>query len=196
MPRRTRAQSDATAARILAVAGELFTRDGYAATGLEAVASAAGVTRGAVYHHYAGKTDLFRAVLREAQRTVAAAVDRAADARTDPWAALEAGCREFLTASSSPSVRRIVLVDAPAVLGWQDWRDEDAAHSGRLLTEALTELQQAGLLRDHLVAALAALLSGAMNEAALWIAAQSDPATSVDAAWPPLRDIIRALRAG
>lgn len=101
-------------------------------TGVEAIAAAAGVTRCAVYHHYADKAGLFRAVLREAQRSVAESVDRAAALRPDPSEALEAGCQEFLTASSSPSVRRVVLVDTPAVLGWQGWGDEDAAHSGRL----------------------------------------------------------------
>jgi AcrR family transcriptional regulator len=196
MPRRSREHSEATAARVLEVAEELFTRDGYASTGLEAVAAAAGVTRGAVYHHYAGKLALFRAVLHRAQGVVADAVEEAAAGAADPWAALEAGCRAFLTASSAPPVRRVVLVDAPAVLGWQEWRAEDAAQSGRLLLEALTELRHAGLLRDHPVEPAAALLSGAMNEAALWIAARPDPVEATEAVWPALRSMIRALRAG
>ncbi|MGY1748648.1 TetR/AcrR family transcriptional regulator [Modestobacter sp. SYSU DS0511] len=194
MPRRSHAESEATAARVLAVAGELFTRHGYAGVGLEAVAAEAGVTRGAVYHHYAGKAALFRAVLAHVQADVAAAVGTAAEAERDPWAALEAGCRAFLTASAAPAVRRVMLIDAPAVLGWQEWRAEDTAHSGRLLVEALSALQAAGQLGDHPVPAIAALLSGAMNEAALWVAASPDPLAATAQAWPPLREMLRALR--
>lgn len=194
MPRRTRAESDATAARVLEVAARLFARDGYAHVGLETVAAEAGVTRGAVYHHYAGKAALFRAVLDRLQRAVAEAVATAAEAADDAWSGLEAGCRAYLTASSGPATRRVLLVDAPAVLGWAEWRAQDAAHSGRLLEEALTELAAAGAIGDHPVAATAALLSGAMNEAALWTAASPEPAAAVAEAWPPLLAMLRALR--
>ena len=194
MPRRTRADSDATAARVLEVATQLFARDGYAHVGLEAVAAEAGVTRGAVYHHYAGKQALFRAVLDRLQRGVAEAVARAAEAADDPWSGLEAGCRAFLTTSSGAASRRVLLVDAPAVLGWAEWRAQDAAHSGRLLEEALDELAAAGAIGGHPVAATAALLSGAMNEAALWIAASPDTAAATAQAWPPLQAMLRALR--
>jgi AcrR family transcriptional regulator len=194
VPRRSRAESDATAARVLEVAAQLFARDGYAHVGLELVATEAGVTRGAVYHHYAGKSALFRAVLSRLQEGVAEAVARAAEAADDPWGGLEAGCREFLTASSGPATRRVLLVDAPAVLGWAEWRAMDAAHSGRLLEDALTELAAAGAIRAHPVAATAALLSGAMNEAALWIAASPDPTAATNDAWLPLQAMLRALR--
>lgn len=195
MPRRSRAESEATAARVLEVAARLFARDGYAQVGLETVAAEAGVTRGAVYHHYAGKPALFRAVVDRVQQTVAEAVATAADAADDAWSGLEAGCRAFLTASAAPDTRRVLLVDAPAVLGWAEWRAQDAAHSGRLLEEALTELAAAGTLGDHPAAATAALLSGAMNEAALWAAAAPDAAAAVGEAWPPLQAMLRALRA-
>ncbi|MGY2075355.1 MULTISPECIES: TetR family transcriptional regulator [unclassified Blastococcus] len=194
MPRRSREESEATAARVLEAATELFARDGYARVALEAVAAAAGVTRGAVYHHYAGKAELFRAVVSGVQLRVADAVAAAAEAETDPWRGLEAGCRAFLAASSAPGMRRIVLVDAPAVLGWQEWRTADAAGSGRLLAEALTQLHDAGRLGDRPVGATAALLSGAMNEAALWIAAEPDTAAAIEEAWAPLCDMLRALR--
>ena len=194
MPRRSREESAATAARILDVAARSFTQDGYAGVALEAVAAEAGVTRGAVYHHYAGKPALFRAVVTSLQQRVADSVADAADSATGPWEALEAGCRAFLDASSAPAVRRVLLVDGPAVLGWAAWRSGDSAHSGRLLERALEQLHSDGELGDHPVAATAALLSGAMNEAALWIAEQPDPANAATAAWPPLRTMLRSLR--
>ncbi|MGY1744924.1 TetR/AcrR family transcriptional regulator [Blastococcus sp. SYSU D00695] len=192
MPRRSKAESEATAARVLEVAAELFGRSGYAAVGVEAVAAAAGVTRGAVYHHYGDKAGLFRAVVTRAQAAVAAAVESAADAEADPWRGLEEGCRAFLHASAAPGVRQVLLVDAPAALGWAEWRAEDAAHSGRLLEESLSDLSAAGALGDTDPAAAAALLSGAMNEAALWIA--DSPVPSAEPAWRTLRTMLGALR--
>lgn len=176
MPRRTKVESDATATAVLAAARSLFAADGHAAVGLEQVAAAADVTRGAVYHHYGSKQGLFTAVLAEVHaevgRAVAAAADRArAAAGDDPWVGFAAGCLAFLEASSAPSSRRILLLDGPAVVGWDAWRGYDAAASGSHLGEALAELADLGLLRSDVpLAAAGALLSGAMNEAALWIA--------------------------
>jgi AcrR family transcriptional regulator len=194
MPRATRAQSDATAARVLATARALFTEHGYTGVGLETLASRAGVTRGAVYHHYGSKLGLFEAVVATAQRSVADAIERAAAAAADPWDALENGCRVFLTAAAAEETRRIMLIDAPAVLGWNAWRELDAANSARLLGDVLHELAAAGLLVPTPVPAAAALLSGAMNEAALWIAAQDDPAVAIEHAWVVLRRLLRSLR--
>ena len=194
MPKASKAQSEATAARVLATARRLFAERGYAAVGLEEVAAEAGVTRGAVYHHFRSRLGLFEAVLAEVQRAVATEVERAAAAETDPWRALEAGCRAFLRASSAPDARRTALVDAPAVLDWNAWRQQDAANSGRLLHGALHELAAAGALAAAPGAA-AALLSGAMNEAALWIADAADPATATAEAEAVLGRLLAALRA-
>ncbi|GAB7192626.1 TetR/AcrR family transcriptional regulator [Kineococcus sp. NUM-3379] len=180
---------------MLATARELFATRGYAAVGLEEVAAAAGVTRGAVYHHYASRLGVFEAVLADVQRTVAAAVEQAAAQESDPWRALEAGCRAFLTASSTAGARRIVLVDAPAVLGWDVWRRHDAENSARLLTGAMRELAAAGRLTVRSPDAAAALLSGALNEAALWTAAAEDPAAALAEAGEVLTRLVTALRA-
>ena len=187
-------ESEATAARILDCARELFAERGFAAVGLDEIAGRAQVTRGAVYHHYDSKLGVFRAVHARAQAEVAEAITRATATVTDPWPALEAGCRAFLEASVRAELRQILLLDAPAVLGWAAWRDEDARNSGRLLTEVLTELAAAGTIRLGSVPAGQALLSGAMNEAALWAAAQPDARTGIDQAWPILRRFLAALR--
>lgn len=194
MARATKEQSEATATRVLDSARTLFAERGYAAVGLDEVATHAGVTRGAVYHHYSSKLGLFRAVHAWAQAEVAEAIVRATAGIADPWDGLEIGCRAFLGASVRDDVRRVLLVDAPAVLGWDAWRDLDAQNSGRLLTEALTDLAEAGSIRVESVPACQALLSGAMNEAALRAASLEDPAAGVDETWVVLQRLLGALR--
>ncbi|MFF9146925.1 TetR/AcrR family transcriptional regulator [Streptomyces sp. NPDC014861] len=152
-----------------------FAADGYHHVVLAEVARAAGVTKGAAYHHFDSKAGLFRAVVAEVQRELGERVATAADRHDDPWEQLRAGCRAFLDAGSDPAVRRILLVDAPTVLGWDEWRALDEESSARHLTEALTTLAEAGVIADQPVEPLARLLSGAMNEAALWIARGGDP---------------------
>lgn len=195
MPRTTKEHSDATAARILRVGLEAFTERGVAAVTLEEVAGEAGVTRGAVYHHYGSKKGLFEAVLRAAQEQVAEQVERAATGAEDPWSALEAGCRAFLEASTRSDLQRVMLVDGPSVLGWAAWRHHDDATSGALLREALEELTRAGVVSVPPGAA-AALLSGAMNEAALWVAGARDRAVALEEAWRTLRPMLASLRSG
>lgn len=200
MPRRTKAESDATAAQVCTAAQALFATHGYAAVGLEQVADAAGVTRGAVYHHFGNKRGLFTAVLAEVHaevgRSIADAADQAGAASGDPWVGFEAGCRAFLEASLSADVRRIMLLDGPAIVGWTAWRDYDAAASGHHLVDALDELARADLLTAPFVPATAALLSGAMNEAVLWIASRptSEKQQAFDEAWTTLRVLLSALR--
>ncbi|MGW7297483.1 TetR/AcrR family transcriptional regulator [Streptomyces sp. NPDC054829] len=173
----------------------LFSERGYAAVGLAELVEAAGVTKGALYHHFpGGKTDLFRAVLAEAQEEIGRRVAAAADAEDDPWAQLMAGCREFLVAATAPEIQRIVLVDGPAVLGWSEWRAMDEAASARHLAEALTSLVEAGIIAPQPVQPLVHLLSGAMNEAALWLASSSRPEDLADTV-AALQRMLRALRA-
>ena len=168
MPRATKEQSEQTAREVRASAFALFAEHGYADVGLERVAERAGVTRGAVYHHYGSKVGLFAAVVADAQAIVASAVAEAAP--DDGWPAIEAGSVAFMRAVVDPAVRRILLVDGPAVLGWAVWRELDAAAAGQQLADGLTALDD--LEVDP--AAATALLNGAMNEAALWIAAGGD----------------------
>lgn len=191
--RRTKAASDATAAALLEEATVQFAERGYAAVSIEEVASGAGVTRGAVAHHFGTKRRLFEQVLARTQGLVGDRVAAAASEVADPWTAFEAGCRTFLEESLATPVRRIVLIDAPAVLGWDTWREQDAATSGRHLAAALDELVDAGLVDVTSVPATTALLSGAMNEAALWAAAR-DSDTALDEAWLELRRLLGALR--
>jgi AcrR family transcriptional regulator len=192
----TRAQQrERTRAVLLDVSRDLFATRGYAAVGLAEIVRAAGVTKGALYHHFeGGKTDLFRAVLAQVQADVGRSVAATADTEADPWGRLTAGCRAFLTASTDPAVRRIMLIDGPAVLGWSEWRAMDEAGSASHLADALTALVEAGVIAAQPVQPLVRLLSGAMNEAALWLAETGDP-RDLDAVLAALLRMLEALRA-
>ncbi|MEV0080836.1 TetR/AcrR family transcriptional regulator [Nocardia neocaledoniensis] len=172
----TRAQQRAETRRVLVAQGRrLFAAKGYAAVGLSEIVTASGVTKGALYHHFDSKAELFRAVLTQVQQEVGEQVAAAARAEADPWTQLTAGCAAFLRATADPLVQRIMLIDGPAVLGWHEWRALDEANSARHLREALESLLEGGILAPQPVAPLTQLLSGAMNEAALWLATTSDP---------------------
>ncbi|ANW16845.1 TetR/AcrR family transcriptional regulator [Streptomyces clavuligerus] len=188
-------QRERTRHTLLRVSRELFAARGYGAVGLAEIVTAAEVTKGALYHHFAGKAELFRAVLREVQEEVGHQVADAADAREDPWEQLTAGCQEFLTAATDPARQRIMLVDGPAVLGWNEWRALDEESSARHLAEALADLMERGIVPRQPVAPLAHLLSGAMNEAALWLAASGGPGELADTR-AALSRMLESLRAG
>ncbi|HRE27559.1 MAG TPA: TetR/AcrR family transcriptional regulator [Anaerolineales bacterium] len=187
-------QTEATTARLIEVATAAFARDGYAHTATEAIVALAGVTRGALYHHFGSKEGLFKAVLEHVQKQVGQRVEESVVGLKDPWEALLTGSRAFLQASLDPQVQRIMLTDAPAVLGWSDWRALDEQYSMRALGEALAELAQAGELPPMPIEAMTHLLSGAMNEAALWIAQASDQPRALSEATLALEHVLNGLR--
>ncbi|WP_351236570.1 TetR/AcrR family transcriptional regulator [Streptomyces sp. NPDC002133] len=196
MPQSTRAQQrEQTRQALLREGRRLFAAEGYGAVGLAEIVSAAGVTKGALYHHFAGKAELFRAVLEQVQQEVAERVAATAEAEADPWDQLTAGCQAFLTAGTDPEIQRIMLVDGPAVLGWNEWRALDEANSARHLEEALTALIEAGTVERQPVVPLTHLLSGAMNEAALWLAASGNAGDLADTT-AALSRMLEALRVG
>ncbi|MGH2551152.1 MAG: TetR/AcrR family transcriptional regulator [Thermomicrobiales bacterium] len=189
-------QTAATTALLIDIARSMFTEQGYAGIGLEDLAARADVTRGAIYHHFRSKQGLFEAVLDTVQADIASAIEIAAQAFTDPWDQLVAGCHAFLEAACQPSARRIMLIDGPAVLGWQRWRELDAIHSGQLLEAVLGDLAGIGALEPRLVSASAAMLSGAMNEAALWLARADVSPEDAAAAHETLDRLLRSILGG
>lgn len=132
-------------------------------------------------------------MLAQVQADVARTVAATADTRADAWDQLTAGCRAFLTASTDPAVRRIMPVDGPAVLGWSEWRAMDEAGSASHLADTLTALVGAGVIAPQPVQPLVRLLSGAMNEAALWLAESGEP-TDLNGVLTALFRMLEALR--
>lgn len=174
------AQREATAEAFVTEARTLFAAHGYAAVTPAQIVAAVGKTKGALYHHFGSKAGLFRAVVEQVQRDVARRVESAANRHDDPWDQLVAGCEAFLATASDPEVQRILLIDAPAALGWHEWRAIDEASSGLLLTDVLTILVDRGVIPPQPVEPLARLLSGAMNEAAVWLAGTGRPSDLAD----------------
>lgn len=194
MPTRTE-QRDATRARILDAAREAFARDGYEAVSLAALVDDLGLTKGAFYHHFAKKQSLFVAVLGDVVDEVGERVAAAADRAPDAWDGLRAGCRAYLETAADDRMRRILLEDGPAVVGWARWLELDATSPARHLHEALTELARAGRLVDAPIDALTRLLSGGMNEAAMWVASRPGDPDALARAERALECVLEGVRA-
>jgi len=175
-PRRTQQErSDTTSADILAAARFLFARRGYAGTSLDAVVERCQMTKGALYHHFPSKQDLFEAVFEDEERRLAARVATAQRAKRDPMASALAGISAMLDASVDAQVQRVLFLDGPAVLGWDRIRAIEQRHSLSLLSEAVAELLTPDAPRSHEIEAACHLLYGALLEAALLIAESKDP---------------------
>jgi AcrR family transcriptional regulator len=167
-------QSEATRRVLIAEARALFAGRGYAAVGTEEIVRAAGVTRGALYHHFDGKEDLFRAVYEDVERQLVERIAADATAAGDPLEALHAGVQAFLDACEDPAVQRITVIDAPSVLGWEQWREIGLKYGFGLVQAALEAAMDAGLVERQPVRALAHLLLGALDEAALLVGRAND----------------------
>lgn len=188
MPRASAADAAATFDAILEAATDAFTQSGFRNASLGAIARAAGVTRGAVYHHFTDKLGLFQAVVRAGHERVAAFVVARADARADdPRAALRAGCHAFVDGITTDPAAHVLLVEGPAVLGWSQWRALDASASMKELREAVETVTG----RD--AEAMTHLLSGAMNEGAIWLVETSGDAGARRAIHRGLDTVIDAL---
>jgi AcrR family transcriptional regulator len=187
-------RTEATTAALLDAARELFAQDGYAATSLDAVVAQAGVTKGALYHHFAGKRELFRAVFDREQERLAIALAEAFTSEQDPWDGLQAACRGFLDVALDAEVQRIVLVDSFSALGFAAVRE---AEVGLLesLREALRLSMDAGRLEKRPVEPLAAILFGALCEAALTTARAEDERAAHKAVTAELGRVFDALAA-
>lgn len=184
----------ATMQKLVQIGRSQFARHGYAQTSTEELVHLAGITRGALYHHFGSKEGLFKAVVEDVQRDIGQRIADAVSAVDAPWEQLRLGCQAFLAASLDPEVQRILLIDAPAVLGWEIWRQMDAENAMRLLEGNLRELVEAGLIAVPSVAALTHLLSGAMNEAVLWIARAENAPQALAETIATLDQLLSALR--
>ncbi|HEX5988912.1 MAG TPA: TetR/AcrR family transcriptional regulator [Solirubrobacterales bacterium] len=177
-PRRTQAQrTQATRDALIAAAGRLFTERGYDQVGTEEIVRAAGVTRGALYHQFGDKASLLQAVYEriEAESTERVARVVLGSELHSPLAAMKAGIEAFLDECAKPELRQIALHDAPAVLGWERWREIGAANGLGLIEASLAASIEAGEMRPLPVKPLAHLLLGALDEAAMLVAREERP---------------------
>src|SRR5947208_15550497 len=168
-------QSEATRAALVEAARPLFAERGYAAVATEEIVRAAGVTRGALYHHFAGKEDLFAAVYEQVEAELVAEIGQVATVAADPLDALHRGAARFLEACRRPEVQRITLIDAPSVLGWERWREIGVSYGLGLIEEVLRQGMEQGVIETQPLRPLTHLLLGAMDEAAMLVARSDDP---------------------
>jgi AcrR family transcriptional regulator len=176
--RRTQAERSAqTRAALIDAARPLFTAHGFGGVGTEAIVRAAGVTRGALYHQFADKTELFAAVFEtvegELMERIGAAV--AAAAPKDAIAALRIGARAWFEACSDAEVRRIALIEGPSVLGWARWREIGMRYGLGLVEGLLGHAIATGQIAEQPIRPLAHLLIGAIDEAAMYVVEADDP---------------------
>src|SRR5258705_824488 len=143
-PNRKAENSLETQRRLIAVARKLFASRGYAGTGTEALVAAARMTRGALYHHYADKQALFRAVFEVIAREYNEKIVLAAASATVPWEMMRAGARAFLEICRNPEYRRILLVDGPSVLGSEEWRRLNGPYAFTTVRAALEAIMLMG----------------------------------------------------
>lgn len=169
-------RSEGTRAALVKAARELFAERGYGGVGTEEIVGRAQVTRGALYHHFDDKRDLFRAVHESMEEELVASIGAQIESVADPVELLEAGTRAFLDACEDPAIARISLIEAPSVLGWQEWREIDARYGLGLVSVALKNAIDAGAIREQPIEPLGHLLLAAMGEAGIMVATAENPA--------------------
>jgi AcrR family transcriptional regulator len=177
MARRTQAErSAATRALLIGAARKLFADKGFREVSTQAIVAAAGVTRGALYHQFGDKVDLFASVYEEVERDLVADVAaRVVESQPpDPLEAMRAGARLFLDACSAPDVQQIVLIDAPAVLGWDRWRAVGVKYGLGVIEGMLAQAVAGGAIPDQPLRPTAHVLLGALDEAALFVSRAAD----------------------
>lgn len=196
MERRTKhdLRSAGTRERLMAAGRELFAARGYADVGTEEIVRAAGVTRGALYHQFRDKADLFTAVVEMVEAEVVQRVaSELGGVAVDPVAGMLAAAGSFLSVCVEPGVERI-LREAPTVLGAQAWREISSRHGLGLVQQAVTGAIESGALRQQPAAPLAHLLMGALDEATRYVAAAEDPAQARQECLHALSQMVDGVR--
>jgi AcrR family transcriptional regulator len=156
-----------TKGAVVKAARRIFGERGFAVTTMDDIASGARVAKGAVYHHFKTKEELFGAVFDQVSRDLVVEIDRIARTEKDVLSAIAASTEAYFAACSKDATGQIILRDGPAVLGWERWREIDARHFGGKLPRAIEIAIENGLIARQPVEPLARLLLGAMTEAAV-----------------------------
>jgi AcrR family transcriptional regulator len=196
MHRTQRERSDTTTAQLLTAARALFAANGFAGALLDDIVRDAGVTKGALYHHFADKRDLFAAVYENEQQRLAELSLSAYAGHPDHWIGLQEACRAFLEASLDPGVQRITLLDGPSVLGWDRLREIEDRYTVAQLRIALQRAVADGLIADRSIEPLVQMLNGALCEAAMLIARSENQHAATRQVMHELHVWLDALRQG
>jgi AcrR family transcriptional regulator len=183
----------ATRERLIEAGREQFGAHGYEGASLDAILSQAGVKRGALYHHFESKQELFDAVLDREVATLSERIAKEAAQAPDPIESLRAGCRAWLRMALDPAVQRIVLLDPPSVVGWTRWRELDETHTLGGLRRNLELIAEQGRLADGDIDLLAHMLLASLAEAALLIARADKPRSALKVGEATIETLIAGL---
>jgi AcrR family transcriptional regulator len=192
-PNKNVARGEATRGQLIAIARRMFAERGYEDTSVEAVLREAGVSRGSLYHHFASKEALFEAVAEDVETSVGEQTLAAAGGSDGPVAALRAGFIAWIRLAGDPVVRRILLIDAPSVLGWERWRSMEERHALGLIRAVLQVIAEGGKLRQELVGTLAHVLLASVNEVALLVARSEDQEAAMQAGTDAIDEMLQRL---
>ncbi|WP_438013672.1 TetR/AcrR family transcriptional regulator [Sorangium sp. So ce315] len=187
-------QGAETRARFIAHGRKLFAEHGYAGTSTEMLLEAASVTRGALYHHFRDKAELFAAVCEALYADVGRAIEARAAREGDAWSALVAGCDAFADVVAEPEVVRVLFLDGPAVLGRAAWDRIERAHGLGQLIDAVEAAIAEGYIRDTPAEPLAVTLNGALNEVVAWAAQRPHRKRALAEAKGAIRLVLDGLR--
>jgi AcrR family transcriptional regulator len=187
------AQGRATRGQLIEVATRLFAEHGYEGTSIEAVLSAAGVSRGALYHHFPGKEALFEAVVVAVSDQVTVDLAAAVSGRTDPVDVMRTAALAWIGLAADPVIQRVVLVDAPSVLGWERWRDMDGGRTLGTLRATLQAVSDSGRLPSALVNPFSHMILAALDEIVLVVARADDPVAAVAEGRMAVEELLRRL---
>ncbi len=191
--RRSRGEMTAgTTAKLVAAARAAFRAEGYAAASMDALCAEAGVTRGALYHHFGGKEGLLEAVVRQIDAEIGARLDAEEARHDDPWDGFRACCHLWLEQALDPEIQRIYLRDAPAVIGPR-LREMDETSAVAPIRDALADLMASGRVATTDAEALARMINGALIEAAMWVAASPRPDEALARAHAATDTLLRGL---
>ena len=192
-PNKNVARGEATRGQLIAVARRMFADRGYEDTSIEAVLREAGVSRGSLYHHFASKEALFEAVAEDVETTVGEQTIAATAGTDGPVAALRAGSLAWIRLAGDPVVRRILLIDAPSVLGWERWRAMEEQHALGGIRAVLQVIADQGKLRPELVGTLANVLLASVNEVALIVARAENKEAAMQAGADTVDELLQRL---
>jgi len=188
-------RGETTRAHLVDVATRLFAAHGYDDTSIKAVLAESGASRGSLYHHFPGKEALFLAVMEDVGLRIGRQVEEVMRAAPDPVAALRAGCLAWIRLAGDPVVRQVMLIDAPAVLGWERWRELDEQGPLGVIRAALAYAAEAGIIEPRHVDAFAHIVLAAANEVTLMIARADHPAAALNAGESAVAEFLDRLLA-
>jgi AcrR family transcriptional regulator len=184
-------QAEATRAKLRRRARRLFATKGYANASTEDLVRTTGLTKGALYHHFGDKEGLFRAVVEDLERELAEVVAQATETEADAWIRLERACKAYLDVSLRPDVARILVLDAPSVLGWHEWCEIDKQYGIAMFDQTLRQAMDGGVLPTQPAETLAQVLLGALNVAARVAATRTE---GHDEVWTTVARLLSGLK--